>query len=342
MIAPCSSETITILSAAGRFLAKCFRADGSVSTYDNAKLFDLDEFPLHDLSELRRALEWLAGATSRCVVRGTIADPARTRGVRRLAHRDEETGDAPTLRERPRRWLALDIEKLAPPPGLRPADLIGCAAFVRGRLPQEFHVARCIVAASASHGLKPDLRLRLWFWLDRPIDGAQAKNWLAPCRFVDPAIFNLAQPTYTAAPIFVPPAFDPLPTRIAETLGEEVVRVPAAIFVAPPPRPPPAPPMRFTDPIMADAYARHILENAVQKILDAEDGEKHRTIIKVSASLGRYVRGGGIREAPAREVLLRAAEEAGFDMTKSAAAIEWGLARDDATPSSPFKGLGNA
>ena len=43
------------------------------------------------------------------------------------------------------------------------------------RLPSAFAEAEGIVQASAGHGIKPDIRLRLWFWLDRPITGAEAK-----------------------------------------------------------------------------------------------------------------------------------------------------------------------
>jgi hypothetical protein len=37
-----------------------------------------------------------------------------------------------------------------------------------------FHGARCIAQATASHGIKPGCRVRLWYWLDRPTTGGEA------------------------------------------------------------------------------------------------------------------------------------------------------------------------
>ena len=56
------------------------------------------------------------------------------------------------------------------------------------------------------------IRLHLWFWLSHSSSDAEMKGWLqnAP---VDLALFNPAQPHFTAKPIFIGDAEDPMPGR---------------------------------------------------------------------------------------------------------------------------------
>ena len=122
------------------------------------------------------------------------------RGVRRLLRGDPLVGDAPTLREVPRRWLALDLDSVPLPPGLDPRDLAACARAVLPLLPAPFRRAAVVAAATASHGIKPGARLRLWFWCDRLLTCAECKRWLAGAP-VDAAVFAPAQPIYCASPL---------------------------------------------------------------------------------------------------------------------------------------------
>lgn len=242
---------------------------------------------------------------------------------RRLSHADRDTGEAATLREVPRLWLSLDVERLMPPPGLQFTDLHGCGAFARAQLPLEFRSARCIVVATASHGVKPDIRLRIWFWLDRPLCGAEVKRWLRICNFVDPCIFQPAQPTYTAGPIFLPPLSDPLPVRLVELPGTESVPVPPPEALAPPPRPSPSA-VRSSVPNRRYAFAA--LRNAVGRIATAAEGKRHQALVREAAGIGRLVNDGIISETEAREALTAAAEVAGMeDGTEIERAISWGL-----------------
>jgi hypothetical protein len=109
------SDSITVLRARSRCLAKQIRRDGGIEPYDNAKIVDLAEIDVIDLSALEGLLRQLETRRDLCVVRGSVADPSRVTAVRRLLHKDAETGDEPTLRDVPRRWLALDIDRLSPP-----------------------------------------------------------------------------------------------------------------------------------------------------------------------------------------------------------------------------------
>ena len=130
-----------------------------------------------------------------CIVRGAIADPTRVRGVRRLLHPDPATGDTPTLRDLPRRWLPLDIDNLPRPNEIDADDLVACARVAIAALPHTFHNVRYIVQATASHGIAPGMHLRLWYWRDRPVVGAELKRWLRDAP-TDRSVFGGAQPIY--------------------------------------------------------------------------------------------------------------------------------------------------
>lgn len=297
---------LTIVRARRRRLAKLVRSDGTVEGYDRARVVDLLERPVADLADLHRLLARLLHRPNCCVLRGAPADPARTRGVRRLLHADPETGEAPTLREVPRRWLALDIDGLPLPAGTDPRDLAASAAAVVPLLPAAFHGAACIVQATASHALKPGARLRLWFWLSRPLLGGEAKRWLAAAP-VDRSVFGAVQPIFTAAPLFDGLA-DPLPDRLLLIEGAPVVHVPDAAALAPPP----APPRPTADAAgLADRHATLRLAGLLHLVASAPDGHRHRVLFWAACRAGEMVRAGIVGPASAADALADAAIAAG-------------------------------
>jgi hypothetical protein len=234
-----TDDSLTILRAHRRRLAKVIHPDGTVTDYDQVKTVDLIEQPITDLEALRLLLMQLVQLSDRCVVRGKPAHPERCKGVRRLLYADGD--DAPTLVEVPRSWVAFDFDGLPRPDWIEPTDLLGCACVAIRKLPIEFHQAQFIVQATARHGIIPGLRLRLWAWLSRPVIRDELKYWLrnAP---VDRSVFGPAQIIYTAAPVFLPGAADPLPNRIDVIPGDETVTVPSPKLLKPP-----SPPSRCTD-----------------------------------------------------------------------------------------------
>ena len=303
------SDSVTILQARGRRLCKTIAADGSVRGYDSAKTFDLFERSVFSLADLHELLADLAGRPDRCVVRGAIADPSRTRGVRRLLHADPETGEQPTLRDVPRRWCALDIDGMPLPKGCDAGDTFSCGIAAILTLPAEFRGAACCAQATASHGLKPGMRLRLWCWLSRPTSGAELAFWLRAVPHLDRASFSAAQITYTASPIFEA-GTDILKTRLVLVPGPGAARVPPAEALQPPPPPPPRPRPRLETHASSN-YARVALVNAATRIMAAGEGNRHRTILREARSLRRLVDAGAVAEAHARHVIEIAAQHAG-------------------------------
>lgn len=225
------TETLTIIRATGRRLAKLIPLEGEPQGYDLARTLDLIPHPVADLAALQLLLLQMLPRHDCAIVRAEPID--RTHRVRRLLYDDPDTGDVATLREAPRRWLAIDLDSLPAPDGLDLTNLAACGDVAVRSLPTAFHDAAYLVQATASHTIKPGLRLRLWFWLERPMLGAELKRWLSSAP-VDTCVFAPAQPIYTAAPVFVGKP-DPLPVRLAMREGEPWVCPPSAGALAPPP-----------------------------------------------------------------------------------------------------------
>lgn len=319
-----STDQITILCSRGPRLAKLVNADGEITPYDRARTFDLFERPVDDLAGLGAWLRWLSDQPGCCVVRGAILDPARTRGVRRLLSRDPKTGGGPTLCDVARWWLALDVDSLPRPEHVKATDLPACAAVAIERLPPAFHGASCIVQATASHGLKPGVRLRVWFWLDRPTTGVKLKTWLRAAP-IDMSVFGAAQPIYTAAPLFAPGLSDHLPTRMVKVPGHPVVHVPPPGDLTPPRQSPTA-----RAPSAAYGSGRRgaftALSRAVVRVSTAVEGERHNALVGAACGLARFVSGGCLSAEDVCTALSNAAEQVGIPSEETQSVIAWALA----------------
>lgn len=324
------SDTLTILHAPCVRLTKLIRANGTIIGYDDAKTFDLAEVPIHDLNHLQRILAKLLSRQHCCVVRGAIADPNRTKAVRRLFHACTITGDLPTIRDVDRRWIGLDVEGVVRPDDVPAADLAACARSAIALLPGEFHPARCIAEATSSHGLKPGSRLRLWYWADRPLSGAELTHWLRRTP-VDGCLFRPAQITYTAAPIFET-GQDHLPNRITIVDGEALVLAPSPEQLRPPTIIAPAHSVHCP---ISNTKAERMIAIALMNVENALDGERHHRLRAAAVTLGGFVGEGGISEHDAEQGLLDAVLAAGgaaVDKQNAASTIAWGLANGRARP----------
>lgn len=326
-----NSDTITILRSRGRRLAKLVKADGAIIGYDEAKTFTAIEHDVESLDDLHRALVWLSTRPDRCIVRAALINPTITGPIRRLLYADRETGDHPTLYEVPRFWIATDWDALVKPDDVDVTDLDACGRVALARLPTAFHKAACIVSATASHGIKPGIRVRLWHWLNRAITGAEIGRWLGPIGGLDASIFRPVQAIYTSAPQFES-GIDPLPARTIMLPGEPRVAVPAAATLAPPP------PVRQPAPLPAPGdgnaarYAFGALRNATARIAMAGVGSRHAAIISEARGLSRFTTAGLLDAATVRRALADAAAAAGKPQGEADLAIDWAAAHPSLAP----------
>ncbi len=313
---------ITILHAPGCVLAKTIRPGGEVAGYEGARWFNLHAEPVADLDALAQLLRTLAPHRDCAVVRGAVADPERVASVRRLVHADAATGEAATLVEAPRRWVALDVDGIDLPEGIDLRDLTACARAVRPKLPREFREVRCIVQATGSHGVKPGARLRLWYWLSRPTSGRELKEWLRGVPGIDAAVFGPAQLIYTAAPRLALGVSDPVPERLAVLPGAEVVKVPPPLALAPPPRVV-SPYARPEGKAPSDRYVAAALARATAAITAAPEGSRHETAKRESWSLSRLLGTGALSQSTLHSAIAAAVVAAGKPQREGERIAEW-------------------
>lgn len=301
---------ITVLHAHGRRLAKLVRADGQIRDYDGARIFDATEASVRDLDHLAEILRELLPLRDRCIVRGGLLHGSPAHGIRRLANPNPATGDEPTLYDKPRLWVAIDLDGLPLPPGIAAADLAACARHAIGALPPEFRGRACIAVATASHGIKRGCRLRLWFWLRGAATRQVLQHWFMDRPHVDLAAFRPAQPCYTAAPLFDPGIRDPMPVRLVVLPGaaagiEAMVPV-RPLPPPPPPRPAPAPP----PPAVGGRAEKHrdaALTAIAGRLRHVGEGNRHAALTAEACALFRLVDSGHITDGYARDFIHDAA-----------------------------------
>jgi len=318
------TDAVTVLRSNGRRLAKLIRADGTIDGYDRARTFDMTTRAVADLDGLAGILADLISRPDCAVVRGEPIGPLRR--VRRLVHPDPETGEAPTLRDVPRQWLALDMEGIPLPADVPAADLAACGRVALTTLPPVFSEAACIVVASGSHGFLPDLRLRVWWWCSRPMTAVELKRWLRGTP-ADPSVFSAAQLIYTAAPVLAAGRADPLPVRLARLPGLAELQCPSAAALAPPPRPP-ARPVAITPTRPRTATPWQALRGAARRILTAQ--QRHPAIMAEARGLARLVGAGMLGEGDMRRTIHAAAADRDKPHDEIAAILTWALANPSA------------
>lgn len=316
------SDAITVLRCAPSLrLAKRILPD-KIIDYDSTRTFDAWTVPVSNLRDVYELTTSLIGNPRLCVVRGALVAGPENRRMRRLVYPDPKTGDAPTLRDVPRKWVALDVEGVGQPPDLPAADIEACARYTMQRLPAAFRNASCIVQATAGHGRKPDIRLRLWFWLSRHTSGTELQRWLAGSP-ADPSVFRPAQIIYTAAPLFEA-CEDHLPTRIISLAGGETVQVPPPPALAPPARRE-AKPLPASDMPGAARYAWAALRNAAARVAGAPVNSRHPTCVRESRSLARLVEARLLTSAQVIQAMGEALEHSGKTKAEGEAIAAWGL-----------------
>ena len=98
-------------------MTKQFRTDGEVIGYSLGKMFDMSDLVLRGLARVLDMLDGMQGLTNMCVIRGELINPPRVFRQRRLLQKKGDGGTA-TLKDVPRRWVALDFDSIAAPDDL--------------------------------------------------------------------------------------------------------------------------------------------------------------------------------------------------------------------------------
>ena len=139
----------------------------------------------------------------------------------------------PTFEDRPRRWVIFDVDRVPVPEHMADDWVdypVAAVEHVLGLMPEPFRAATCWWSISSSAAVPGQrgrevsdvFKLKLAFWLDQPLTGAELKRWMAAERApVDPAVFGAVQLIYVAKPRFGAGLHDPVPCRCGVLVGEE-------------------------------------------------------------------------------------------------------------------------
>lgn len=223
-----SRDFVTIATAAdGKLMTKIFYVDGEgreqTRSYDKGYLFNVATPVIGCLDDLARVLNGLDRHS--CVIYGRLIEGTIT-PCRRLLNADPKTGDPATIEDAAHFWLLLDIDKLATEgevfdPVAEPERAV---EYILARLPSEFHGARCLWRLTSSAGVekRATISMRLGFWLERALTGAEAKAWLTGT-IADCSIYTANQVIYAATPIFKDGRTDPVAKRSGIVEGAAVV-----------------------------------------------------------------------------------------------------------------------
>lgn len=200
--------------------------------YKSGKDFATTQRRVENIYEWSKLHQQMMGAPHVCYIRGEPIPGFNPQSMRRLLTNYPDT---------PRHHLYVDYDSPDLPRGEQGAE------HARRLLPEMFHNAPCFWARTASYGVdyvgrKPTddpwrSRIRLGFWLDRPLDAPRIKRWLRN-HGCDLAIYTPNQITYTANPLFTEGAIDPVLAANEERFGTlgfddaivDVVPIPDEIF----------------------------------------------------------------------------------------------------------------
>lgn len=307
--------------------------------YDKAVWFACREVGVDDLLSLGRTIQLLEPIRRTFVIRGRPKPYTNRARCRRLAH--DREGAPATFEAASRCWLAVDLDSLPVPPWpeginrppIDPAKDHGlCVRIGTAVLPPAFQDVSCFYQLTSSAGVKPGIRIRLWFWLDQPVADGEASRWLKAYP-VDIALYRTVQPHYIAAPVFSPPELDPVPVRSGFFWKD---RTTVAVPDLSPPKQRPRRRSASHLPACGDAVTYR--KQLCARVAAAPEGRRHDEL-KRAAAIGFSLAFTGRDDPDAVErALLEAVAECCSrpdDRKRKANLIAWCRTRAEANPSVP-------
>jgi hypothetical protein len=181
-------------------------------------LFRHKSVPVNNIHGLYEVLQRESRDPTAFVIRGKLKDGVD--GAKPVYRRSgEQHGDTAHFEEVPRQWMMIDFDEV-PVGDVDLFDVPESAVeeIIDIHLPSMFHDVSCVWQLSSGAGttdIEGVLSLHIWFWLDRPMVNDELKVFHANhAPSVDRTLFQTVQQHFIAAPVFKPPAIDPLPRRI--------------------------------------------------------------------------------------------------------------------------------
>ena len=213
-------DAMTILLAKnGKRVTKTWRQEGDryhVEPYPNILTWDVKRKEVEDLDGLRKAVTQAARVRRGVVISGALRGDYEVpeEGVIRRYKKESDPFIACE-----RRWVAIDIDdlKLNLEKGTPYPEI---AAAARNALPAEFANVDCVYQFTSSAGiiesLTQNIRVRLWFLLNEPVDPRSWRGFF-DAEWVDASLYNPVQPHYVAPPQFLGELKSPI--RVEDRIG---------------------------------------------------------------------------------------------------------------------------
>lgn len=311
---PLASDSIVIMECARHRRATkriTELEDGTlrIEGYDAGKHFSFVERSVNGLGDLAGVLGEAAANPRAFALRGAPLPDTNPERCRRLLYQHED-GTAPTFREVPRRWAVIDFDDVPGPYRFDPRDGELAAIYCLTLLPGAWRRCSYWWGLSSSAGFKPGVRIKLAFWLDRAVLGAEIERHLKGCP-IDASTLRAVQPIYVARPILEGVA-DPIKCRTGlERDIHNMVSLPELPAVAAAERSMHSPAgHRYVSGSSQDVAERR-LEALCRAVERAGVGGRHRCLIWAAA------RAVELDDALPREAIARgliaAAQRAGLD-----------------------------
>lgn len=218
------NSPLTILTHSNIRLAKLWRADGTISGYEDAKHYKVNQISLYGIHNLSEQLLKLEQQPHAAVIRGqfkgeaaaALIDPEHKPG---LARKIKALYD-----DAPLHWVLIEVDNFKPvaDPVLNPTEAI--AEYITNCLPSAFHDVTHHWQLSSSAGSPTSggkLKAHLWFWLAYPTTSVGLKQWASGSMNMDldSSVFNSVQLHYVAAPLAESGVTIPVPVRSGLTEG---------------------------------------------------------------------------------------------------------------------------
>ncbi|QDP02196.1 hypothetical protein [Thalassotalea sp. PS06] len=192
--------TLTILKAVSPAvpMTKIFTKDGT-KPYPNAYKFDVKQFDIPNIEELAKALTDLQRQPQTCVIRGKLKQGTSAEQVQRKVR-----GDESLFTDAANKIIHIDVDGVEAPESMA---IEQWPEYIIEKLPTPFHKASYFYQYSSSVGMKPGIRLHLWFMSTMPFDNSEFKRWYSHLPdeqqlLIDDAVFRPVQVNYIQAPIF--------------------------------------------------------------------------------------------------------------------------------------------
>lgn len=204
--------TLTVLRHPSRPLTKTWRADGTIASYGETKNYRVEQVAVENIGGLSAALTKIERDPNAAVIRGTPNGNPDSEAAVGMVRKISASFDDVALP-----WVLIEVDAFKPSvdPVLDPVAAID--EFIAATLPPAFADVSFHWQLSSSAGHQKNagvLKVHLWFWLSAPATSAQLKAWAQSLALpIDTSVLNAVQLHFTAAPLFEPGVFDPVPKR---------------------------------------------------------------------------------------------------------------------------------